>query len=143
MSVMQEELLAAFLETLAPGTTSSPMSGLSHGTALVRQAEELAAERLRKAGGRPLCVGDLCVACEVPRRTLNHAFQQVLGMGPVTYLRRLRLNQVRRLLQHSRANSNPKSVTEIALDHGFWHLGRFSSQYRELFGESPRERARR
>ena len=142
-SVMQDELLAAFLETLAAETTSSPMSAPSHGTALVRQSEELAAELFRKADGRPLCVGDLCVACDVPRRTLNHAFQQVLGMGPVTYLRRLRLNQVRRSLEQSRANGDPKSVTEIALDHGFWHLGRFSSQYRELFGESPRERARR
>jgi len=142
-SMMQDELLAAFLETLVPGPTSSPLSAPSHGSALVRQAEELAAERLRKADSRPMSVGDLCVACHVPRRTLNHAFQQVLGMGPVTYLRRLRLNQVRRFLQQSRAGAEPKGVTEIALDHGFWHLSRFSSQYRELFGESPRERARR
>src|SRR5258708_6571446 len=42
----------------------------------------VAAEGLvRKADGRPLRVGDLCVTCEVPRRTLNHAFQEVLGMG--------------------------------------------------------------
>jgi len=100
-------------------------------------------QQLSKAHGQPLWVGDLCVGCDVPRRTLNHAFQQVLGMGPVTYLRRLRLNQVRRSLQHSCANGYTRSVTEIALDQGFWHLGRFSSQYRELFGESPRERARR
>jgi len=142
-SVMQDDLLAAFFETLAPGTASSPITAPSHASALVRQAEELAAELVTKADGRLLCVGDLCVACDVPRRTLNHAFQQVLGMGPVTYLRRLRLNQVRRSLEYSRANGDAKSVTEIALDHGFWHLGRFSSQYRELFGESPRERARR
>ena len=31
------------------------------------------------------------------------------------------------------------TVTEIALDNGFTHLGRFSVNYRELFGESPSE----
>ena len=36
-------------------------------------------------------------------------------------------NQVRRLLRQSRTNGDQKNVTEIALDHGFWHLGRFSS----------------
>ena len=37
-----------------------------------------------------------------------------------------------------RALSGPwQSVREAALAHGFWHLGRFSSVYREAFGESP------
>jgi len=139
MAVMQDELLAAFLEALAEGITPSHMLALSHAAALVRRAEELA----RESDGRPLSVGDLCVGCGLPRRTLNHAFQQVRGMGPATYLRRLRLNQVRRSLRQPRANAEPKSVAEIALDHGFWHPGRFSGQYRELFGESPRESVRR
>ena len=142
-SVMQDELLTAFLEALAEGTTPSPMPAVSHAAALVRRAEELAGELVSKADSQPLCVSDLCVGCCVPRRTLNHAFQQVLGMGPITYSRRLRLNQVRQSLRQPRAKGDPKSVTEIALDHGFWHLGRFSSQYRELFGTSPRESARR
>jgi AraC family ethanolamine operon transcriptional activator len=138
-AVMQDELLAAFLEALAEGITPPPMLALSQAAALVRRAEELA----RESDGRSLWVGDLCVGCGVPRRTLNHAFQQVLGMGPATYLRRLRLNQVRRSLRQPGANGEPTSVAEIALDHGFWHPSRFSSQYRELFGESPRESARR
>ena len=138
-AVMQDDLLAAFLGALVEGITPPPMLALSQAAALVRRAEELA----RESDGRALWVGDLCVGCGVPRRTLNHAFQQVLGMGPATYLRRLRLNQVRRSLRQPRANGEPKSVAEIALDHGFWHPGRFSSQYRELFGESPRESVRR
>jgi AraC-like DNA-binding protein len=28
-------------------------------------------------------------------------------------------------------------VKEAALDNGFWDLGRFSVEYRKLFGESP------
>jgi len=134
-AVMQDELLAAFLEALAEGITPTPALAPSHAAAVVRRAEELA----ESPGDRPLWVGDLCSGCGVPRRTLNHAFQQVLGMGPATYLRRLRLNKVRRLLRQPNGSGEPRSVTEIALDHGFWHPGRFSSQYRELFGESPRQ----
>lgn len=136
---MQDELLADFLQALAAATEPPPVPVLSHATALVRRAENL----LQRADGLPLSVGDLCNGCGVPRRTLSHAFQQVVNMGPAAYLRRLRLNDVRRALTHRRAGVAPKNVTEIALDHGFWHAGRFNTQYRELFGESPSETVRR
>ena len=29
------------------------------------------------------------------------------------------------------------TVAAIAMDHGFWELGRFATTYRSLFGESP------
>jgi transcriptional regulator GlxA family with amidase domain len=34
-------------------------------------------------------------------------------------------------------------VTEVALDHGFGHLGRFAIVYAERFGEPPSVTARR
>ena len=58
-------------------------------------------------------------------------------MGPATYLRRVRMNGVRRALQQRSADS--ASVTEVALEFGFWHLGRFAEQYDKLFGELPHE----
>lgn len=137
-SVMQDELLGTFLETLAGGVEQSPMPTVANAAALVSQAEDIAGN----VGIKPLHVGDLCVRCRVPRRTLSHAFHQVLGMGPATYLRRLRLNQVRRSLRQNHANGRPATVTELALEHGFWHLGRFSSQYREFFGENPQDSTR-
>ena len=36
-----------------------------------------------------------------------------------------------------RVEAAESSVTEIAMDHGFWELGRFSVDYRALFNESP------
>jgi AraC-like DNA-binding protein len=35
------------------------------------------------------------------------------------------------------ANPTNRTVAEIATDHGFWELGRFSVAFRKLFGESP------
>ncbi len=86
-------------------------------------------------------VAELCAACEVPRRTLNRAFQNALGMGPSTYLRRLRLNHAHRALH--RENDRSTTVTDVALELGFWHLGRFAEQYAELFGEAPHDTLRR
>lgn len=137
--VMQDELLGAFFDSLAGGIQQEQMPAIAKAAALVSQAEEVA----RASRNRPACVGDLCTGCGVPRRTLSHAFHQVLGMGPATYLRRLRLNQVRHALRQVRASDRRTQVKSVALEHGFWHAGRFSSQYRELFGESPMESIRR
>ena len=47
--------------------------------------------------------------------------------------RRCKLERVHARLQLS----STRSVTEVALDHGFMHLGRFSEAYRKRFGELP------
>ena len=31
------------------------------------------------------------------------------------------------------------TVTDVALEFGFWHLGHFAEQYNKLLGESPHE----
>ena len=56
------------------------------------------------------------------------------------YLRRLRLQRVHAEL----AANSPESVTVtmVAGRWGFVHLGRFASQYRQLFGETPSETLR-
>ncbi len=51
------------------------------------------------------------------------------------YLKILRLHQVRRALKS--ANSRTSKVTELATSCGFWHMGQFSQDYKQMFGESP------
>ena len=58
------------------------------------------------------------------------------------YLREIRLKRAREALLAADPCS-ATSVTEIALDSGFVHLGRFSSEYRNRFGESPSQTLRR
>ena len=86
---------------------------------------------------------DLCREFHVSRRTLQYCFQDVLGMSPLSYLRAIRLNGVRRDLRNDRT-CHP-TVQDTAASWGFWHLGQFARDYRKLFGENPSEslRARR
>jgi AraC-like DNA-binding protein len=35
------------------------------------------------------------------------------------------------------ASPGQTTVTQVAYDNGFYHLGRFSADYRRLFGELP------
>jgi AraC family ethanolamine operon transcriptional activator len=67
-------------------------------------------------------------------RTLQLACRQMVGLSPIRLLRIERLTRARSALLRSDAH-----VTEVALRCGFNHLGRFSTEYRRLFGESPRD----
>jgi AraC family ethanolamine operon transcriptional activator len=59
-------------------------------------------------------------------------------MSPVTYLRALRLNGVRRELKRG----GDEAVADRAARWGFWHQSRFAADYKHLFGELPSETLR-
>lgn len=82
----------------------------------------------------PLRIDTLCQDLGVPVWELERAFQQTYGMAPQRLITLRRLAKARRALL-SQANS--VTVTEVAMGHGFWHLGRFSSLYKNYYGESP------
>jgi AraC-like DNA-binding protein len=98
---------------------------------LVEQAERLALAHLDE----PLHVSALCQTLAVSERTLRKAFHKIHGLPPCRRLRMLRLAQARRALLS--ADSRRITVTEIATCFGFVELGRFSVEYRKMFGESP------
>jgi AraC-like DNA-binding protein len=103
------------------------------GAAIVRSVEDWV------DGHSPEMVqlADLCRALRLSRRTLQRAFTEVLGMGPTRYLTLKRLTAVRAELRQS--DPAAATVTDTALRHGFWELGRFARDYRRAFGESPSE----
>lgn len=88
----------------------------------------------------PLSILDLCNHIGASRRKLQYCFQETLGINPVAYLRALRLNAVRREL---RMSTQSQGVQDVAARWGFWHLSRFSGDYRAMFGESPSQTLRR
>ncbi|AMB85862.1 AraC family transcriptional regulator [Pseudomonas agarici] len=75
----------------------------------------------------------------VSERSLYLLFERHVGLSPRDYMRQRKLESVHAQLQAATA----RSVTEVALDHGFVHLGRFSEAYRKRFGELPSQTRRR
>jgi AraC family ethanolamine operon transcriptional activator len=58
----------------------------------------------------------------------------------MAYFKRERLSGVRQALQ--RPHPAPIRVIDVATAWGFWHMGHFTTDYREMFGESPSETLR-
>ena len=71
------------------------------------------------------------------RRKLELAFKQVVGISPLQYLNRRRMNNAFRDLANG--SSEQDTVTAVAARYGFSELGRFSGTYQKLFGEMPSE----
>lgn len=73
---------------------------------------------------------------EIPVRTLYWNFKRHVGLTPYRTYLNIKLSRTRLdILKYG----NRLSITQIASRHGFIHLGRFSSQYKQLFGELPRQ----
>lgn len=76
----------------------------------------------------------LAAAGGVSVRSLNTLCRREYGQSPMERLRALRLDAARECLL-----LNPHlSITQVALDHGFSHMGRFASYYQQRFGELPK-----
>lgn len=102
---------------------------------LVRRAREIALGALPEV----LEVGEIAERLRVSGRLLEDCFRDVVGMGAASWLRVQRLNRAHRDLRMADPES---TVAEVATRWGFWHLGRFSGYYRDLFGCSPSETLR-
>jgi AraC family transcriptional regulator, ethanolamine operon transcriptional activator len=97
---------------------------------VIRRAEAY----LESRGDESVRIDDLCVAACTSLSRLERAFREAFGVSPRRYLALRRLAAVRRELLRGEANL---SVTEVATRWGFFHLGRFSQEYRLLYGERP------
>jgi len=117
-------------------TSDSDKKGKSY-SKIVRKCESYT---LDLDGRRPY-LSELCETANVSERTLQYAFHDIMGMSPLTYLHRLRLHRARDALRD--ATSDSTTVTDVAMNWGFWHLGEFSRAYKNCFGEVPSSTLRR
>ena len=80
-------------------------------------------------------MGELCLVAHVSERRLREAFVQEFSQPPSRFFRDWAMQQAR---QRLRAGEPSRiSVSRIANDLGFFHLGRFAGHYRALFDETP------
>lgn len=128
-----EALILDLTAQLAPAERGGSIAGLSE--ARVRVAEEIMHARYEE----PLTVEVLANEIGVGRRSLQQAFRAARGASPRAVLSAMRLDRARERLL---AAAPGATVTEVALDCGFAHLGRFAAAYRDRFGESPAETLR-
>lgn len=84
-------------------------------------------------------IRELCAIARASYSTLERGYRETYGMAPQAHIKAMRLSRVKKdLLQPG----DDTSVTSVATRWGFFELGRFSVQYRQRFGESPRETLR-
>jgi AraC-like DNA-binding protein len=108
---------------------------------LRRQALQRSLDWLRAVEPGQFSIGRLCEVAGASQRTLEYTFRDAYQMSPAAFLRLWRLRAVRTALLA--ASPAVASVTEIAVEAGFYELGRFAGAYRRLFGERPSETLRR
>jgi AraC family ethanolamine operon transcriptional activator len=85
--------------------------------------------------GEAVSIAQLCRVSGVSERSLRNAFYELRGLSPKRCALRARLDGVRRALYQARGTRG--AVTSIAMNHGFFELGRFARTYKAAFGESP------
>jgi AraC family ethanolamine operon transcriptional activator len=128
---IQEFMIENMLQPLI-NHRDEPGIGDPAGATRVKNAADYLLDRLHE----PVTVGDICDHIGCSRRSLEQSFRKYAGTSPKQFIRIMRLEQCRKALLQAEAGDK---VNSIALQHGFWHMGQFSSDYKALFGELPSE----
>lgn len=127
---LSESIVGGLDHALATAIPSTNRLAVGRYVAICRRVEEYR----RESRSAMYSSTEVANACGVSTRTLNNALMAVLGMSFGKYCLLHRLWSVRHALLRA---APPDLVKTIALDHGFWHLGRFSRLYYRQFGELP------
>ncbi len=90
---------------------------------------------------KDISVEQLAELAHMSPRSLYVLFERKVGTTPKSYIRQRKLEQIHGRL--SDPSAKVRNITEIAMDYGFMHLGRFSESYKSTFGELPSDTLRR
>ncbi len=128
----EERLLWTLLHVLPSNySTELTVEYPKPATSFLERVEEYITEHCAES----LTLTDLAGVAGVSGRTLLEGFRRHRGISPMRLLKTARLDGARSELL--KADSDGVSVTDIALKWGCQHLGRFSVEYKQRFGESP------
>ena len=104
---------------------------------IVRRVEDY----VGASGTTAIHISEICSQLHLTRRTLHRAFHEAVGIGPIAFLRYLRLCAVHTALRAGLSADD--TIANLALAHGFLNVGRFAFYYRQLFGENPSDTRRK
>lgn len=83
----------------------------------------------------PPRISELADRCGISSRTIQLLFSRHIGLTPKAYINVKRLNGARKHLRAS-ARKNGR-VSDAANAMGFWHMGQFARDFKQLFGYHP------
>jgi AraC family ethanolamine operon transcriptional activator len=133
ISRREESLALAILDAL-PSSKSIKKTGL-------KKSERSTAKALDFIHGSELehiSAVELCKQAQCSQRSLEKSFLKRFGVTPKKYIKCLRLAKVNQGLRKFNAQQCD-SIIELAACHGFWHMGQFAADYRNIYGELPSE----
>jgi AraC-like DNA-binding protein len=135
---VQEQSEVDVLASLATLLTES--GGAEHASLLSAERALLVEEWIDAHLHEAITLGRLCEVAGVGGRCLQKTFLERRGSTPIQYVINRRLEAARRSLLGA---VGAVEVTSVAMACGFSHMGRFSTMYRQRFGESPSRTLRR
>lgn len=83
----------------------------------------------------PPSIAELSMQLNMSSRNLQYIFRTHLGLTPKQFIKVLRLNAARKQLWHSPFKRG--KVADIANSLGYWHMGSFAQDFKQLFQLSP------
>lgn len=140
MEVNDEQLSNLLAATIASITdcpsNNTQQSGEKHTNRAQIQIIKLVQEYIEVHYNEAICMEDLCRMTGVGLRSLQRYFKGYFDLSIAEYIKSTRLNNANRELK--KAHPSECTVTQIAMQNGFSHLGRFSIEFHNRFGQSPR-----
>lgn len=133
-----EDMIVTALLTGFAHSRSDVLDSPAKGTS--NRVVELAQEYLMVHSDDPIAIEKIAAVASVSVRSLQRTFRQIKGITPIRYLKTVRLDKARFRLSKGCSET---SVTQVAMDSGFGHLGAFGADYKLRFGEAPSETLRR
>lgn len=131
---LSESRFADLTETLLASDSPSRESDRYH-RRQKRKALTRAVEYIEEKSAGSIRMAQVRNYAGVSQSTLERLFRHEFQITPSGYLKARRLDAIRRFLKQGLGAA--ETIADIATEHGFTHLGRFSSAYREQFGVLP------
>jgi len=131
LEVFTSDLTKQKMEQAAGYRLPAPLAISPHRARIARQTQDY----IEKHYDLAVRIEDLCLVTGVGVRTLQRCFKENFNVTITKYLKSVRLDAA--YVELNASDPVGCTVAAIALRHGFTHLGRFSVEFREHYGQTP------
>lgn len=134
IAAMQKRIMESITESL--GEQTGETANLTNGEKVALNVKRYLLESMQES----TTIAQITEMFDISDKTLETSFKSLFGITPKRFMELLKLNRAHRELHEADAHNT--TVSEIATKWGFSHFGRFSKDYKALFGTLPSESLR-